>query len=146
MKLPTASPAILLGRSDAHLTSLGDVASLGVRMHLDALGAFLDLRAAAASAGFDIAVISAFRSFDQQLSIWNRKATGVLPVLDSLARPLDIARLSEEDLVFSILRWSALPGASRHHWGTDLDVYDQAAKPEEYEVELIPAEVDAGGM
>ncbi|NIM47861.1 MAG: D-alanyl-D-alanine carboxypeptidase family protein, partial [Gemmatimonadales bacterium] len=44
------------------------------------------------------------------------------------------------------LRWSALPGASRHHWGTDLDVYDLAARPEGYEVELIPEEVDAGGM
>ncbi len=25
----------------------------------------------------------------------------------------------------AILRWSALPGASRHHWGTDIDVYDR---------------------
>jgi hypothetical protein len=25
------------------------------------------------------------------------------------------------------LTWSALPGGSRHHWGTDIDVYDRAA-------------------
>jgi LAS superfamily LD-carboxypeptidase LdcB len=67
-------------------------------------------------------------------------------VLDSDAAPLEIERLSERDLVFAILRWSALPGASRHHWGTDLDVYDAAARPDGYEVELIPAEVDPGGM
>ncbi len=60
--------------------------------------------------------------------------------------PLNVAALSEEELVFAILRWSALPGASRHHWGTDLDVYDAAATPEGYEIELIPEEVDAGGM
>ena len=48
--------------------------------------------------------------------------------------------------MFAILRWSALPGASRHHWGTDLDVYDKAATPEGYEIQLIPAEVEAGGM
>jgi hypothetical protein len=29
--------------------------------------------------------------------------------------------------VDAILLWSALPGASRHHWGTDVDVIDAAA-------------------
>jgi LAS superfamily LD-carboxypeptidase LdcB len=115
-------------------------------MHHDVVGAFLQLRTAAQRAGCDLAVLSGFRSFDQQLSIWNRKATGKLAVLDSHARRLDIKELSEEELVFSILRWSALPGASRHHWGTDLDIYDMAAVPDDYVIELIPAEVNAGGM
>jgi LAS superfamily LD-carboxypeptidase LdcB len=104
------------------------------------------LRDEARRAGFDLEILSGFRSFERQLSIWNRKATGELPVLDSQAEPLVIHRLSEEDLVFAILRWSALPGASRHHWGTDLDVFDGAARPEGYEVELLPEEVDPGGM
>lgn len=141
----TAS-ASLVGQSDAHLCSPRDAESLGARMHRDAVDSFLQLRAAARVAGCDLAVLSGFRSFEQQLSIWNRKATGQLPVLDSDARPLDIATLSEEQLVFSILRWSALPGASRHHWGTDLDIYDMTAKPEGYQVELIPEEVNVGGM
>ncbi|HEX4933777.1 MAG TPA: M15 family metallopeptidase, partial [Gemmatimonadaceae bacterium] len=74
------------------------------------------------------------------------KATGELAVLDSDAQPLDIARLSPRELVFAILRWSALPGASRHHWGTDVDVYDAATTPDGYEVQLVPAEVERGGM
>ncbi|MBI4503222.1 MAG: M15 family metallopeptidase [Gemmatimonadetes bacterium] len=115
-------------------------------MHRDAVGPFLQLRAAAAAEGFDLAIDSGFRSFERQRSIWNRKVRGELAVLDSNARPLDIKLLSPRELVFAILRWSALPGASRHHWGTDLDVYDQAAKPKGYEIELIPAEVEAGGM
>ncbi len=90
--------------------------------------------------------MSGFRSFDRQLSIWNRKATGQLAVLDSDARPLDITTLDGQQLVYSILRWSALPGASRHHWGTDLDVVDRSAIPAGYTVDFIPAEVDAGGM
>ena len=49
-------------------------------------------------------------------------------------------------MVLAILRWSALPGASRHHWGTELDVFDAAAKPDGYTVELIPDEVNPGGM
>ena len=67
-------------------------------------------------------------------------------MLDSAAEPLSIHELSPAEWVYAILRWSALPGASRHHWGTDLDVYDHAARPEGYEIELIPEEVDSGGM
>ena len=119
---------------------------LGAPAHREVIEPFGKLRAAAAAEGFDLAIDSGFRSFQRQLSIWNRKATGQLAVLDSQARPLEISRLSPGELAFAILRWSALPGASRHHWGTDLDVYDRAARPPGYEIQLIPAEVEAGGM
>ncbi len=115
-------------------------------MHREAVDPYMQLRSAARAAGFDISILSGFRSFEEQLSIWNRKVSGKLAVLGSDARPVDITTLSEEELVFAILRWSALPGASRHHWGTDVDIYDMAARPVGYEVQLIPAEVDAGGM
>ena len=104
------------------------------------------LREEARRAGFEAQIFSGFRGFERQLSIWNRKARGELAVLDSEANPLDIRELTQRELVFAILRWSALPGASRHHWGTDLDVIDAAAVPEGYEVELIPEEVDSGGI
>jgi LAS superfamily LD-carboxypeptidase LdcB len=136
----------VVGQSDAHLCSPSDAESLGVRMHRDVVDPFLELRDEARGAGFELAILSGFRSFEQQLSIWNRKASGQLAVLDSAAHPLDIATLSAAELVFSILRWSALPGASRHHWGTDIDIYDMAAKPDGYEVQLMPEEVDTGGM
>ena len=142
----TGARAHLVGQTDAHLCSVAEAVAFGDRLHNGAVAAFLELKAEAALEGFDIAILSGFRSFDQQLSIWNRKATGQLAVLDSRARPLDITALSGEELAWSILRWSALPGASRHHWGTDLDIYDRAAKPEGYEVELIPDEFEPGGM
>jgi LAS superfamily LD-carboxypeptidase LdcB len=134
------------GRHDNHLCTPAEAEASGAPIHRAVVEPFAVLRAAAADAGFDLAINSGFRSFERQLSIWNRKATGELAVLDSAARPLDITTLGERELVFAILRWSALPGASRHHWGTDIDVYDASAAPPEYEVELIPAEVDAGGM
>ncbi len=148
MPSPTdqVTPSSLVGQSEAHLCSAGDAEALGAPVHRDAVEPLQRLQQAASVEGFDLTVFSGFRSFDRQLSIWNRKAAGQLAVLDSQARPLDISRLSPRDLAFAILRWSALPGASRHHWGTDLDIYDRAAKPEGYEIELIPAEVDAGGM
>ncbi len=143
---PGAPPALLVGLSESHLCSPGDAARLGAPVHRDVVVPFRALQDDARNAGFDLAILSGFRSFEQQLSIWNRKAAGQRAVLDSDARPLDIATLRERDVVFAILRWSALPGGSRHHWGTDIDVYDRAATPAGYEVELVPREVDAGGM
>ena len=136
----------LVGQSDAHLCSPADAELLGARLHLDVVAPFVALRDAAREAGFDLAILSGFRDFDRQLSIWNRKVAGELPVLDSAGWPTDITTLTDRELAYAILRWSALPGASRHHWGTDIDVYDAAATPAGYEVQLIPAEVDPGGM
>ena len=146
MTATAASPANLVGQSETHLCTAEDAQALGARVHRDVVGPFVELRAAAAAEGFDLAIDSGFRSFERQLSIWNRKATGKLAVLDSQARPLDITQLTPREVVFAILRWSALPGASRHHWGTDLDIYDRAAKPPGYEIQLIPSEVETGGM
>jgi LAS superfamily LD-carboxypeptidase LdcB len=141
----TAESAKLVGQADTHLCSPTEVERLGVPVHEDVVEPFMELRAAAATEGFDVAIHSGFRSFDRQLSIWNRKADGQLAVLDSSARPIDITTLSERELVFAILRWSALPGASRHHWGTDLDVFDAGGMPDGYQVELIPSEYERGG-
>jgi LAS superfamily LD-carboxypeptidase LdcB len=136
----------LTGRTRFHLTEDDHSSPLSVPIHHQALGDFIQLRDSAREFGFEIDVLSGFRSFEDQLHIWNRKVQGGRPVLDSNANPLEIDELTEKELVFAILRWSALPGASRHHWGTDLDIYDVNTKPEGYEIEFIPEEVDSGGM
>ncbi len=138
--------AVLTGEAEHHLCTPSGARSLDARVHQEVVEPFSKLQREARKAGFALRVLSGFRSFERQLSIWNRKAAGELAVLDSNAEALDIETLSEQELVLAILRWSALPGASRHHWGTDLDVYDAAATPEGYEIELIPDEVKAGGM
>lgn len=144
--MPPVTAAALTGQTEHHLCSPADAERLGAPVHREVVEPFHQLREEARKEGFDVRLDSGFRSFEQQLSIWNRKATGKRAVLDSNAVPLDITKLSERELVFAILRWSALPGASRHHWGTDLDVYDEAARPEGYVIELIPEEVNPGGM
>jgi LAS superfamily LD-carboxypeptidase LdcB len=136
----------LVGQSDAHLCELAYGEALGARVHREVVAPLERLCDSAREAGFELTVLSGFRDFDRQRSIWNRKVGGELAVLDSRAEPIDIAALTPRELVWAILRWSALPGASRHHWGTDVDVYDSAATPDGYEVQLIPGEVDPGGM
>ena len=53
--------------------------------------------------------------------------SGDIALLGKHGQKLDITLLSEEDKINSILRWSALPGGGKHHWGTDFDVYDRGA-------------------
>lgn len=103
------------------------------------------LQAAAAEAGFELQLASGFRSFDRQLGIWNAKALGERPVLNHWEQPLERSLLNDRDWVYAILRWSALPGSSRHHWGTDLDVYDSSRLPPGYRLQLTLAETQGSG-
>ena len=116
-----------------------------VQLHCQVLAAFQALQALAHQAGMTLSAVSGYRSFDQQLQIWNNKFNGLRPILDHASQPIDPAILSDEDKVFAILRWSMLPGASRHHWGTEIDVCDYSALPQGYQLQLIPQEYDDGG-
>jgi len=132
---------IMSGRTQLHLASLDDKCLI----HKEIIKPFNLLKAAAEKQGFDLRIVSGFRSYERQLLIWNEKASGKREVLDYHGQPLDFHSLSEAQKVFAILRWSALPGCSRHHWGTDIDVWDAAAVPDKYQPQLITAEYDEGG-
>jgi LAS superfamily LD-carboxypeptidase LdcB len=132
----------LTGRSATHIR---DVPELKSRLHADAIQPALALRAAAAEDGIDLAIASSFRDFDRQLGIWNAKFRGELPLLDREGQPLTAASLDERARVDAILLWSALPGASRHHWGTDFDVFDRSAIAPDYRVLLTVAEYTGEG-
>ena len=118
----------------------------GCLLHPLARAAFNELRADALTAGFDLRIASGFRSFERQLAIWNAKAGGRRAVHGDDGRPIDMSNLAEIDRVHAILRYSALPGGSRHHWGSDIDVYDAAAVPVDYQVQLSPEEVAPVGV
>jgi LAS superfamily LD-carboxypeptidase LdcB len=133
----------LTGRVRTHVVQRDD---LGAAIHADALEPFLDMKADAARDGIDIAIASSFRDFAAQQRIWDLKYRGERPLYDAVGNVRDHASLSGEELVDAILCWSAVPGGSRHHWGTELDVIDAAAMPEGYRVRLVPAETQAGGV
>ena len=135
------NPMQLTGRAQDHLQFRG-----GTGLQRETWEAFDALQSAAAAEGFDLQVASGFRSFDRQLAIWNAKARGERPVHDDDGRPVDVASLDDGQKLEAILRFSALPGGSRHHWGSDLDVYDAAALPQGYQLQLTPAEVADDGI
>lgn len=132
----------LTGKRTDHLISFLQTKHL---IHSQMNQALTDLFFAAKKEGFDLAISSSFRSYEAQKSIWNEKALGIRPVLDSNSKPLNLSAMSSMEILFSILRWSALPGASRHHWGSDLDIYDQNALTADYKVQLVPSEYESSG-
>ncbi|SMF20977.1 LD-carboxypeptidase LdcB, LAS superfamily [Alteromonadaceae bacterium Bs31] len=113
-------------------------------VHRDLAEPLLQLKNEAKREGFELCVASGFRSFERQLAIWNAKASGARPLLSASGALLSAEQLEAKELMYAILRWSALPGGSRHHWGTDIDVYDATALPEGYQLQLTLEE--ARGM
>ncbi len=134
----------LTGRTREHVVELPE---FGCSLHPLAAEAFLSMRRAAAAAGYDLAPVSAFRDFNRQLVIWNAKFRGERALLDrDGSSRLDVRMLSAEQTVRAILHWSALPGASRHHWGTEVDVFDRAAVAGSTRPQLLPSEYARGGV
>ncbi|MDX2285948.1 MAG: M15 family metallopeptidase [Bacteroidia bacterium] len=121
------APAILLGLFDpAQEPGFARIPDLytsgnarGAWMQREALDAFVRMAAAAKQEGVSLTILSATRTFAYQTGIWEAKWTGAREVEgENLALttsdPVERAR--------KILRYSAMPGASRHHWGTDIDL------------------------
>lgn len=80
----------------------------GLYMRKAAYKAFRQMWRAAQKEGVALTIISAFRSNHYQKGIWNRKwqAQNSAPAVR----------------VQNIMQYSSMPGISRHHWGTDIDI------------------------
>jgi LAS superfamily LD-carboxypeptidase LdcB len=132
----------LTGRACTHIEQIEDSS---VAVHREVVEPFLALRDAATEEGLDVVALSSFRDFGHQLNIWNRKFRGELPLFSRDGTLRDPTGMSEDEIVEAILVWSALPGASRHHWGTDIDVYDRRAHDPRRRVELLREHYRSGG-
>ncbi len=81
--------------------------------------AFIKMYNSALKQGIKLTIISATRNFNYQKYIWERKWTGKRLVngknlATSVSDPVKRAK--------TILKHSSMPGTSRHHWGTDIDM------------------------
>lgn len=130
----------ITGQSDAHL-----VAIQNHYLHANIVNDFVALQSAAASAGFDLCIASSFRDFNRQSAIWNAKFSNKRVVLNKAQQAVELNSLSDIEKCTAIMLYSALPGASRHHLGTDLDIFDKGAVSDDYELQLTPDEYQHGG-
>ncbi len=124
---PDYSVSELMGKADIEL--FGE----GINLREEAYMAYTKMKKAAYSAGFDIKMVSGYRDFYRQEGIWERKYLRFTE--DDNMRPLDA--------IDKIIEYSTIPGTSRHHWGTDIDIIDGYAKTSG-DV-LVPEKFEAGG-
>lgn len=141
MHTPNINTNQLLGKTQQHLTLLTDGASIHHAMKKD----FDALVVAAKKEGITLKIASGFRSFERQLMLWNNKFSGKTTIKNILGEIISPETLSPLELVHSILLYSALPGASRHHWGCDIDVYAPNLLADNYPLQLEPWEYSAQG-
>jgi LAS superfamily LD-carboxypeptidase LdcB len=76
---------------------------------------------AAKKDGITLKIISATRNFSSQKGIWEAKWTGER-IVEGKNLAKDVKDTVERAKI--ILHYSSMPGTSRHHWGTDIDIND----------------------
>lgn len=133
----------LTGLTQTHLTSI-QVGEKSFLIHQQIKSALEGLIQQAQVNGFDFSIASSFRDYHRQAMIWNAKFSGERPILDDQSQPLDCAQLTDLEKIHAIMRWSALPGGSRHHWGCELDVYARNCLPDGVTLQLEPWEYQTG--
>ncbi|MBN1771232.1 MAG: M15 family metallopeptidase [Deltaproteobacteria bacterium] len=78
---------------------------------------------AARADGVDVWARSGHRTLSQQRYLWNSKYRGLSTVRADDGSRLTLTRdHSAAEKVRLILSYTAFPGTSRHHWGTDVDM------------------------
>jgi D-alanyl-D-alanine carboxypeptidase len=92
----------------------------GMYMRADAYAAFTAMYEAAYAEGISLRIVSAGRNFERQKQIWEAKWTGARLVEGGVHLAKEVPNPTERAL--RILRYSSMPGTSRHHWGTDIDL------------------------
>ncbi|RCL70723.1 MAG: D-alanyl-D-alanine carboxypeptidase family protein [Cryomorphaceae bacterium] len=113
-----------------HSSLVGD----SIKLEKNTFIAMEKMRKAALLDGIKIKVVSGFRDFERQKQIWNRK----------FKKFTTENNLSDLDAIKEIIRFSTIPGTSRHHWGTEIDVIDEDFKNEKNL--LISNKYEEGGI
>lgn len=86
------------------------------KMHKAAKEAYIEMKTAAAHENIAIEIVSAYRSFQRQKEIFEGKY-----------RRFVGEGLTPDKAIEKIIEYSTIPGTSRHHWGTDIDIIDARA-------------------
>ena len=103
--------------SEEELTGKGNPVLFGSEYKLreEVKNQFELMRKAAKEKGFSIYVVSSYRNYAHQNRIWERKY-----------KNFRSQGFSHQKTIEKIIEYSTIPGTSRHHWGTDLDIIDNS--------------------
>ncbi len=84
----------------------------------EVMHAFWKLKEKAQQDGWHLILVSGYRSFKSQRRIWN----------ESNAQYLKAGETDQKKRVESIMTLVSVPGLSRHHWGTDMDISENSLR------------------
>ena len=104
-------PLILIGKGSPKLVGSSFTILPEVKVALE------KMTQAAKNDGIEIKVVSAYRSYNRQKEIWNSKFLR-----------FEKQGFKKFTIVNQIIKYSTIPGTSRHHWGTDIDIIDGSQK------------------
>ena len=105
-----------------------------IQLERETYNAFIKMKDAAEKDGIKIKIVSGFRDFYRQQTIWNNK----------YKKFTEEFLLDGPSAIQEIIRFSTIPGTSRHHWGTEIDVIDENFKNEKNL--LIAKKYEEGGI
>jgi zinc D-Ala-D-Ala carboxypeptidase len=80
---------------------------------------FKEMYKDAENQGIKLSIVSGYRSWYHQKLIWEKKWAGKTLVE---GKNLNDTLLTDYEKAKLILNYSAMPGTSRHHWGTEIDI------------------------
>ena len=92
----------------------------GLYLRKDTYDAFVKMYEHALRDGIRLQIRSATRNFNYQKGIWEAKWTGAKLIENG--ENLSQTTPDAKERALKILRYSSMPGSSRHHWGTDIDL------------------------
>ena len=89
------------------------------------IDAWIKLKAAATKEGYDLEIVSGYRSINQQRSLFvQRLETASRQVLGYTISNSTIASGNANTFVETVLKTSSIPGTSKHHTGYAIDITD----------------------
>ncbi len=92
--------------------------AVGKFLRKETYEAFVKMAVAAKKDSVFLFIISATRNFAAQKTIWENKWEG-----RTLVEGKDLTAVADHKIrALLILLYSSMPGTSRHHWGTDMDL------------------------
>ena len=92
-----------------------------IKLEQNTYHAFKKMEEAAKKDGINLKIVSAHRGYERQKFIWNRK----------FKKFTEEYSLEPIKAIYEIIKYSTIPGTSRHHWGTEIDIIDEDFSDEE---------------
>ena len=101
------------------LTGRGDLELVGntIKLQPEVFRQFKKMQKEALKSGIKIQIVSGYRSYQRQLYIWNNKYN-----------KFALEGFTPKEIFQKIINYTTIPGTSRHHWGTEMDIIDAKVK------------------